>query len=248
MSQVPPFDHEQGPDGPERSDELLAGEFVLGLLNPDEHKSASQRRATDAKFAGHVERWEERLAPWLAEFRPVAAPSHLWPQLKRRLGWSDTRPGWLQSLGFWRGVAALAVVVTVALLVSRPPRVPAPTSPPREEAALTRPVTTLAQDDGRAGWLATVDRERGTVLMVPVPRAPDAAGRVPELWIIAPGQAPRSLGAVSINRAHTVGVPADARWALAAPGAVLAITLEPSPGIPHGAPTGPIIAKGAIQT
>jgi len=29
--------------------------------------------------------------------------------------------------------------------------------------------------------------------------------------------------------------------------AVLAITLEPSAGIPHAAPSGPIIAKGAIR-
>ena len=57
----------------------------------------------------------------------------------------------------------------------------------------------------------------------------------------------RSLGALSIDQSHTVTVPADARLALV-PGSVLAITLEPAAGIPHAAPSGPIIAKGAIQS
>jgi anti-sigma-K factor RskA len=82
--------------------------------------------------------------------------------------------------------------------------------------------------------------------MVPVPSAPDSQGRVPELWLIPPGRAPRSLGLVSIDKAHTVEVPADLRAALAA-GSVLAITLEPPGGSPHGAPTGPIIAKGSVR-
>jgi anti-sigma-K factor RskA len=54
------------------------------------------------------------------------------------------------------------------------------------------------------------------------------------------------LGAVSVDRAHRVVVPATLRADLTAK-AVLAVTLEPAAGIPHAAPTGPIIAKGAIQ-
>jgi len=60
------------------------------------------------------------------------------------------------------------------------------------------------------------------------------------------GPGARSLGLVSIDKAHTVEVPADLRAALAA-GSVLAITLEPPGGSPHGAPTGPIIAKGSVR-
>jgi hypothetical protein len=84
------------------------------------------------------------------------------------------------------------------------------------------------------------------VLMVPVPSAPDSTCRVPELWLIAAGKAPVSLGAVSITQSPTVTVPQNARAALVA-GSVLAITLGPASGIPHGAPTGAIVAKGTIQ-
>jgi anti-sigma-K factor RskA len=40
-------------------------------------------------------------------------------------------------------------------------------------------------------------------------------------------------------------VPATLRRELAV-GATLAVSLEPSTGIPHAAPTGPIVAKGGI--
>jgi anti-sigma-K factor RskA len=69
---------------------------------------------------------------------------------------------------------------------------------------------------------------------------------VPELWLIPAGQAPVSLGAVSISRSHTVTVPQSARAALVA-GSTLAITLESATGIPHAAPSSAIIAKGTIQ-
>ncbi len=110
-----------------------------------------------------------------------------------------------------------------------------------------RLVTTLAQEDGTAAWLASVDPAHGTVLIVPIPHAADPQGRVPELWLIPPGKAPRSLGLVSIEKSHTVKVPQDIVTALGT-GSVLAISLEPPGGAPAGAPTGPIIAKGAIRT
>ena len=81
--------------------------------------------------------------------------------------------------------------------------------------------------------------------MVPVPAKPDAEGRVPELWLIAPGEPAKSLGIVSNDRSHTVTVPAELREDLAA-GAVLAITLEPPGGAPQGVATGPIVAKGEM--
>jgi anti-sigma-K factor RskA len=52
---------------------------------------------------------------------------------------------------------------------------------------------------------------------------------------------------VSNERAHTIEVPDRLRDELTA-GATLAITLEDEAGIPHAAPTGPIIASGQITT
>ena len=250
---LPPQEGESGAGDPP-DDDVLAGELVLGVLAPAERRRAQARAEADREFSQRVAGWERRFAPWLAEVSPLAAPAQLWPQIRRRLGWEEAaaaRPGLWQSLALWRGAAALAAIAALALWLSRPQapvqQPPVAVVPPQAESAVAKAVTTLAHDDGSPGWLASVDPAHGTVLMVPVPGAPDAQGRVPELWIIPAGQAPRSLGAVSINKSHTVAVPADERSALVA-GSVLAITLEPASGMPHAAPSGPIIAKGAIQT
>jgi anti-sigma-K factor RskA len=252
---LPP--EESGPEGTEPPpDEVLAGEFVLGVLDASQRREAHARVEIDRGFAQRVAEWERRLAPWLADIEPVEPPAQVWARICLRLGWKDSEPaavGLWQSLGFWRAATALCTVVAVAAIawtlqiVRNPPQQPpvAREQPPTTAEPGAKPVTPLAHDDGTPGWLASVDAAHGTVLMVPVPTAPDPQGRVTELWLIPAGKAPRSLGLVSIDRSHTVKVPEDVRAALVS-GSVLAVTLEPATGIPHPAPSGPIIAKGAI--
>lgn len=105
----------------------------------------------------------------------------------------------------------------------------------------------LATDDGTTGWIASIDAGKGKVLMVPVPRPADATGKVDELWIIPEGQAPISLGFVSNEKAHSIDIPESIRAVMVA-GSTLAVTLEVQQGMPHAAPAGPIVAKGAIVT
>jgi anti-sigma-K factor RskA len=233
---------ESGPEGLDPPpDDVLAGEFVLGVLDTVQHHAAQARVESDRTFALRVAEWERRLGPWLADIEPVEAPQQVWARVCARLGWNEgarAPSGFWQSLGFWRAATVLSTVVAVAaiawtLQIAHPP----------ESGA--KPVTPLAHDDGTPGWLASVDSSHGTVLIVPVPSAPDSQGRVTELWLIPAGKAPRSLGLVSINKSSTVTVPEDMRAALVA-GSVLAVTLEPATGVPHAAPSGPIIAKGAI--
>jgi anti-sigma-K factor RskA len=228
-------------------DDLLAAEYVLGVLDAGPRLAAEARIVSDRGFADLVSGWQRRLAPLALELEPVEVPSRVWARIQERLGWSPAVPAAEAGAGprlfFWRLTAGIAATAALALLaVDFVPRWSAPPVSGTEFAQ----VTTLARDDGSPGWLATVDPRRGTVLMVPVPSAPDAQGRAAELWLIPPGQAPRSLGAVPVDRADTVAVPAAWRSELTGQ-AVLAITLEPTAGIPHPAPSGPIIAKGAIR-
>jgi anti-sigma-K factor RskA len=238
MSALPPVMGGEPPD-----DDILAGELVLGVLSSEERRRAQAREAADAGFAARVAAWERHFAPWLSGVRAITPPAYLWSRISDRLGWHTPAPrsGLWQSLALWRSVAALAALACVAIWLTRaaPPTAPAPET--------AKAVTTLERPDGTPGWLASVDTAHGTVLMVPVPSTPDAQGRVPELWLIPAGQAPRSLGQVSVTKSHTVAVPAEDRAALG-PGAVLAITLEAPAGIPHAAPSGPIIAKGNLAT
>jgi anti-sigma-K factor RskA len=232
------------------SDDVLAGEFVLGVLDAAQRREVQSRIEKDPPFALRIEAWERRFAPLLADIEPVEVPEQVWTGICRRLGFTEgeaTPGGFWGSLGFWRTTTVLASLVALAAIgfsIEHTPSAAPPLASQAEPGA--KPVTPLARDDGTPGWLASVDAAHGTVLMVPVPAAPDAQGRVAELWLIPAGQAPRSLGVVSTIKAHTVEVPADVRAALVA-GSVLAITLEAPAGVPHAAPTGAIIAKGMIQ-
>ena len=264
--------HDQDFDGLEPpSADLLAGEYVLGVLDAETRRAVQRRIEHDPGFARLVIDWEHRLSSLTDTGSLTDVPPHLWPRIRSRLGWpavdssnETARTGLWQSTGFWRAATGLAAAAALAAIVIGPMGLlrddalpgpgpgpiavePTPPTPAVEDPSAPKPVTTLAHDDGSPGWLASVDQDKGTVLMVPVPSPADAEGRVPELWLIPPGGTAKSLGIVSIDRSHTVKVPDTLRDALAK-GALLAITLEPVGGAPQGVATGPIIAKGAIVT
>ncbi|HTT04694.1 MAG TPA: anti-sigma factor [Steroidobacteraceae bacterium] len=238
---------DSGGDPP--SDDVLAGEYVLGVLDAEQRLAVETRIKAEPIFAQRVAEWEQRLGPMAASIEPIDVPDHVWARICERLGWpaaSRVRTQPWHSIGFWRTVAAAAAVIAIgAIIVGVSPML----APRSNQAALpaAEPVTTLAHDDGTPGWLASVDARRAALLVVPVPMAPDSRGRVPELWLIAPGKAPRPLGLLSNARTDALVVPADLRAALTTSGTVLAVSLEPPGGAPNGAPTGPIIAKGTIQ-
>lgn len=260
--------HDQDLDGPEPpSADLLAGEYVLGVLGAESRREVQRRIERDPGFARLVIDWEHRLSSLIDTGSLADVPPHLWPRIRARLGWPTVDPSsatartnlW-QNPGFWRAATGLAAAAALAAIVIGPMGLfrddalpgpgpiavePTPVTPAIEDPSAPKPVTTLVHDDGSPGWLASVDQDKGTVLMVPVPAPPDAEGRVPELWLIPPGGTAKSLGIVSIDRSHTVKVPDALREGLAK-GALLAITLEPVGGAPQGVATGPIIAKGDI--
>lgn len=244
------------------SDEVRAGEYVLGVLDAESRRGVQARIAREPGFARLVDTWQEHFSAWLLGVPAVTPGAHVWPRVRTQLGWASVegaRPGIWNSAAFWRGATLLATAASVAAIVvglqSRGPVAPPapvpqvvvqPAPAPVVEEAAAKPVTVLARDDGSTGWIATIDVATGKMLMVPVPSPADAEGRVNELWLIPDGQAPLSLGLVSNDKAHTVDMPAAIRQVLAV-GGTLAVTLEPEQGMPHAAPTGPIVAKGGIQ-
>ena len=247
----PRYDEDPGHEPP--SAEVLAGEYVLGVLDAAQRRQVQARIEVDPAFARLVAGWEQRLGIWLDAVEPVAAPAHAWPRIRTRLGWSPVEGGkrgvW-QSVGFWRAMTAVAAAAAVAaVFLGRMPQAPTPVAPPPvavQPAEPARPVITLAREDGTPGWLASVDVANGTVRMVPVPAPADAQGRVPELWLIPPGEAPRSLGLLTLDKTQLVVVP-KALLRAWAKGSTLAVSLDPPGSARQGVPSGPIIAKGGIE-
>ena len=240
---TPDGDFGSEPPGPD----LEAAEYVLGVQDTAQRRRSQARIDADPAFAARVGAWENRLAGLFAGIAPAAPPAHVWPGIRRRLGWpavEGTRGRLWHSVGFWRAAAVAAIVAATALAVLNTVReAPQPVTP----APLARAVTTLSFDDGTPAYLATLDAGSGAILLVPVPGRPDAQGRVPELWLIPSGEAPRSLGVVTTDKALTIAVPVELRRVIAA-GSTLAISLEPPGGAPQGVPTGPIVAKGNIAS
>ena len=75
-----------GEDGIEPDDDLLAAEYVVGVLDASERRAVQTRMQSDAQLARRIENWERRLAAWTLSIEPVASPSALWPQNPRALG------------------------------------------------------------------------------------------------------------------------------------------------------------------
>ncbi len=111
--------------GDRSRDELLAGEYVLGVLPGDARRKVEERLARDSAFAAIVRRWQENLLdieseaqplsrpaarPSRSEMKAAARPARQAPQARRPGGW------WWNSLPLWRGLTALSVMALLMLL------------------------------------------------------------------------------------------------------------------------------------
>ena len=246
-------------------DDDLAGEYVLGVLGAEQRRDVQSRLPKDTALASDVQAWETRLTPLFDEIAPVNVPNYVWSRICDALGIQpassnmqrpavsrEERSFW-SSLGFWRGVSGLAMasvgVLAIALLTQKPTIVEVPVNVPVEVPAQLPPpqpglVSTLAQDNGSAGFVAAVDRDTGVMTVTPLMAPPDD-GRVQEMWVIPNGQKPISLGVLDASKPQAHKLPSNLLAAVSTD-AIFAVTLEPPGGAPGGNPTGPIIAKGSI--
>jgi anti-sigma-K factor RskA len=204
----------------------LAGEYVLGLLAPEDLAAAQNLRETDPDFAQAVRRWELRLLPIADEVPPLAPPERVWARIAAATAPAamPASPRRIAPRRFWAFGALGAALVAVLLLVW------APGSPPGREIA------TLQNADGGS----FVVRETRQTLQITPRNVSLPAGKVAELWVILPHQAPRAAGLFAAGQKLVTPLPA------APDGLVLAVSLEPSGGSPTGQPTGPILAKTSI--
>lgn len=212
---------------PEENDDALAAEYVLGVLSLSERAEAEARIKRDTGFAARVTAWESRMAGMNDDFAEVPAPDLL-PKIEARLFPQADRPaparrsfglnfGWLSGAV----VAAVLALATVAIL-----------APPRQD-----PLVTLATADQRLSYQVTHFGD--TLQVTRVAGAPAVAGQVHQLWIIAPGASPVSLGLLE-DRPLVVDYPAPPE------GFVFAVSVEPEGGSPTGLPTGPVILTAIV--
>jgi anti-sigma-K factor RskA len=235
-------------------DNLRYAEYVLGLLDADARAAVAREIDSNPEAAAAVALWQRHLTPLALEVSDEAPPAHVWAAIRRRLGLDGAaerpRAGVWDSVSLWRWLGLGATAVAACLLVitlTRPvvPPVPVPTAT-APKAPPTLMVSTIAGDNGVAGWTATMDIERSELLVVPASPETVASDRNTELWLIPEGGKPISVGVFPSRDPKRFHLDKSLLDRLG-PTAALAVSLEPVGGSPTGQPTGPVIAKGAIR-
>ncbi len=225
----------------------LAGELALRVLPQDEERRARDREASDPAFAAEVEVWNEHLAAFADEIRPVQPSPAVWPRVEAGISpvANDN-----DRAGFWRAWAVgstgllAASLVAVAVLISRPSPAPIVQAPP-PAAGVTR-VATLASPDGGAPVIALAyDTATGNLFVIPT--GPMSATGVPHLWLVKPdGAGVQLIGAIdgsTATKQTLTSVLADA----AGQATAVAISIEAPGHTPApDKPDGPVVASGAL--
>ena len=105
-------------------------------------------------------------------------------------------------------------------------------------------VAAILTPDGGAGSGVAAITAGGDVTMALRDLAPTSGAQVYQAWVIGPDGVPQPLGSFQVGRDGTASLNAEA--IPAADGLVLALTLEPGPGV--STPTLPIISKGVATS
>ena len=214
MTDMPPLT-------PDEEDDLLAAEYVSGLLDLPERTAVQTRLRNDAGFAARVASWEQRMAGLNDAYADAPAPD-LMPQIEARLFPQAPRASRLRALWAW-GATAVAALTVIAYLALTPPA-PSFTATLVAEGTPLRYEAVIVQDK------LTITRVAGE---------PADATHSHELWIIAGDNPPVSLGVLP-DDSETISLPG------VQPGEILAVTLEQRGGSPTGKPTGAPVVLGAL--
>ena len=225
-------------------DEIISGEYVLGVLSAEDRRRVEARIAVDKRFAQQVRRWQNNLSGFNDDYDEARPPADLYNRLERRLFSTEDAPSgafsrlW-GSVAAWRGLAAASLFVAASLGLYQTSGMLAggPDRPLVAELA--------GQGDAPFNLIAAFDAQSGRLSVVPIAlKQPEPKSL--EVWIIDDGKAPQSLGILPDNGNGEIVVNAEMRR-LFAEGKTIAITVEPYGGAPEGKPTGPIIASGKTR-
>ncbi len=222
------------PDHPEEL-QALAGEYVLGVLDPEAAREVEAAVVQNAALAAAIAFWQEQLHPLSRLAAPAEPPAGLWRRIEGALAGAaaPAPPRLWDRVATWRWstAAAVAVAAGLALYIALAPPAPGP----GYVAVLHAP------QRADAAFVAT-GGERGLLLRAVAQERPPG-DRGFELWAIPAGAKPRSLGVI----------PPDGRIELGhlpvplSEGMTLAISIEPRTGSPTGQPTGPVVFVGALM-
>lgn len=217
---------------------VLAGEYVLGLLDGRERVEFEDRLAHDKEMRAHVAQWRHRFDELDAATATLAPSPQLWPAIERAIvaktpaASARTSFDVWRSLQFWRGAALAAVMgcllLAIGLVIGNQ----------RPQPVV---IAVLESQDSTPGAIVEAYAD-GSIRLVPLTDIPVPEGRALQVWTLwdrATGPVPLGLLDRARNAVLTVSGQPVPR-----PQQLYEITLEPAAGSPTGRPTGPILYKG----
>ena len=222
--------------------DALAGEYVLGTLDPAERSVVAARRQREPALDTAIRDWEQRLAPLDLETRAIAPPVGLWSRIERRLDAPADVSAVPAEIGQlkrqvqrWRRAAIAASAIAAALVV---------TVGVREQLYRAQPtnfVGVFQHGDVQPVFYLTIDLKTRELTLRPV-SAERQPGKTYQLWIASNeiGPAPQSLGLVDGELAPTRKSLTGFDSALLRR-ATFGVSLEPEGGSPTGLPTSPAL-------
>ncbi|MFN3278882.1 MAG: hypothetical protein ACK41Y_10845 [Paracoccus hibiscisoli] len=101
-------------------DELLAAEYVIGLLDRDQRRAAEDRLTRDPEWSHVVARWQRQMSQMDGAYDPVPAPDML-PRIEARLFGAPLAaqiPWWRRRPALLTGLIIGAVLAVKALLLA----------------------------------------------------------------------------------------------------------------------------------
>jgi anti-sigma-K factor RskA len=222
--------------------EMLAGEYVLGVLDSSERRDVAARRLNELALDAAISRWERRLAPLSAYVAEVPPPQEVWERIERDLAAppaADLTAALLARARRWKIAAlasgALAASLAVALISGEI----------RQNAAPQNFVAVLQKDAASPAFVVSVDLRTRELTVRPV-SAVAPAGKSYELWIINDKLgAPQSLGVVQ-QADFTTNDKLRAYPPEVVKTSLFAVTVEPEGGSPNGKPSAPPVFAGKL--
>ena len=228
--------------GDRSRDEVLAGEYVLGVLGVEDRLQVEERLRRDRTFATIVRRWEDNLSQFNDDYGIELPPEALFAKIEGRLFSEPPKNAWTSALGtlwnslaLWRGLAVASVAVSAVVAGTE-------AGLWDRSAAAPQLVAELAGKDSVISLVARYDSGSGRLQVTPVATG-ERQQKSLELWLIEGEAAPRSLGVLPQTGEGELIVPDTLRNRFAE-GVILAVSLEPFGGSPTGQATGPVIALG----
>ena len=227
-------------------EEMIAAEYVLGLLEGEELLAARGRETSDPAFAAEVAQWQVRLAPLLDEVSPSTPREEVWQRIAAELEGSGGKADVLSltaRLRRWQvatGVAAAAAVAAFAMLFTLPVQTTAP--PPQSPLAASIPI---ADTQLR---LAVTYLPGSRELLVSASGLSADGVHDHELWLVPQSEDTPllSLGVVEPGVERRIQLSPAVATEMA-DGSGLLLTREPLGGKPRDADAGPVVAEGRMQ-